>query len=84
MRWLNSYSLLKVYHAPGTVSQVALVVKIPPINPGDVGVVGSIPGLGRPPWRRAWQPTPVFFPGEYHGEESGGLCMVHSVAKSWT
>ena len=20
------------------------------------------------PWRRAWQPTPVFLPGEYHGQ----------------
>ena len=22
------------------------------------------------PWRRKWQPTPVFLPGEYHGERS--------------
>ena len=22
---------------------------------------------GRSPWRRAWQPTPVFLPGESHG-----------------
>ena len=47
MRWLNSYYLLKVYIVPGTVSQVVLVVKIPPTNPGDIGVVGLIPGLGR-------------------------------------
>ena len=40
--------------------------------------------VGKTPWRRACQSTPVFFPGEYHGEESGGLCMLHSVAKSWT
>ena len=20
------------------------------------------------PWRKAWQPTPVFLPGEYHGQ----------------
>ncbi|KAI4532507.1 hypothetical protein MG293_017772 [Ovis ammon polii] len=26
------------------------------------------------PWRRAWQPTPIFFPGESPGtEEAGGL-----------
>ena len=30
----------------------------------NVGDLGSIPGLGRFPWRRAWQPTPVFLPGE--------------------
>ena len=22
------------------------------------------------PWRRAWQPTPVFLPGEFHGRRS--------------
>ena len=35
-------------------SQVALVVKNPPAKAGDVREVGSIPGLGRFPWRRAW------------------------------
>ena len=30
--------------------------------------------VGKIPWRRAWQPTPVFLPGESPGmEESGGL-----------
>jgi len=32
--------------------------------------VGSVPGLGRFPWRRAWQPTPVFLPREPHGQRS--------------
>ena len=31
-------------------------------NAGDVQDVGSVPGSGRFPWRRAWQPTPVFLP----------------------
>ena len=22
------------------------------------------------PWRRAWQPTPAFLPGEFHGQRS--------------
>ena len=22
------------------------------------------------PWRRGWQPTPVFLPGEFHGQSS--------------
>ena len=30
----------------------------------NVGDLGSISGLGRFPWRRAWQPTLVFLPGE--------------------
>ena len=37
----------------------------------NVGYLGSIPGLGRFPWRREWQPTPVFLPGEFHGHRSG-------------
>ena len=33
----------------------------------NVGDLGSIPGLGRFPWRRERLPTPVFWPGEFHG-----------------
>ena len=36
----------------------------------NVGDMGSIPGLGRFPWRRKWQHTPVFLPGESHGWRS--------------
>ena len=28
------------------------------------------PWVGKIPWRREWQPTPVFFPGEWHGQRS--------------
>ena len=28
------------------------------------------PGVGKNPWRRKWQPTPVFLPGESHGQRS--------------
>ena len=34
------------------------------------GFEGSIPKSGRFPWRRAWQPTPIFLPGESHGQRS--------------
>ena len=27
----------------------------------NAGNLGLIPGLGKFPWRRKWQPTPVFF-----------------------
>ena len=33
----------------------------------DVGDPGSIPGSGKIPWRRKWQATPVFLPGESQG-----------------
>ena len=38
------------------------------------------------PWRRAWQPTPVFFPGRSHGtEQPGGLqsIMLQRVRCDW-
>ena len=25
------------------------------------------PWVGKIPWRREWLPTPIFFPGEFHG-----------------
>ena len=28
------------------------------------------PWLGKIPWRRAWKPTPVFWPGKSHGQRS--------------
>ena len=31
---------------------------------------GFDPWVGKIPWRRAWQPTPVFSPGESHGQRS--------------
>ena len=31
---------------------------------------GFDPGAGKIPWRRKWQPTPVFLPGESHGRRS--------------
>ena len=32
-----------------------------------VGDMGSNPRVGKIPWRKEWLPTPVFWPGEYHG-----------------
>ena len=37
-------------------------------NAGDLGSIG--PWVGKIPWRREWQPTPVFLPGEFHGQRS--------------
>ena len=42
-------------------------VKVSAWNAGDPG---SIPGSGKIPWRRKWQPTPVLLPGESHGGRS--------------
>ena len=40
---------------------------------------GSIPGVGKIPWRRKWKHTPVFLPGKSHRQRS--LAAVHEVAK---
>ena len=31
---------------------------------------GFNPWVGKISWRREWQPTPVFLPGEFHGQRS--------------
>ena len=55
-------------------------VKNPPANAGDAD---STPGLGRPPWRRKRQPTPVFLPGKSM-DRGAWQAIVHGVAKSRT
>ena len=47
-----------------------LMVENPPANVGDAG---SIPGLERFPRGGKWLPTPVFLPGESHGQRGPGL-----------
>ena len=59
-------SLAVTYRA----SQVAQVVKNPPANAGDIREVGFDPWVGKIPWRRSWQATPVILPGESHGQRS--------------
>ena len=60
------------YSSCGT--QVGLVVENSPANAGDVRDTGSIPGSRKILWRRAWQPTPAFLPGESPGQR----CLVES------
>ena len=51
------------------------MVKNPPTNAGDMGLI--------PKWRRSpgGGNSPVFLPGEFYGQRS---LAVHGVAKSWT
>ena len=48
------------YSLDFTVIIVTLVRNLP-ADSGGTKDVGSIPGLGRFPWRKKWQPAPVFF-----------------------
>ena len=41
------------------------------------------PWVGKIPWRREWQPTPVFLPGEFNGQKSL-VGTVHGIKKSRT
>ena len=75
--------LLNVEYMNEWTSLVALVVKTPSVNVGDIRDVGSIPGPGRSP-------------GEGHGNPLQYSCLenpldrgawqatVHMVSKSWT
>ena len=40
--------------------------------------------VGKIPWRRAWQPTPVFLPGKFHGQRSLVSYSPKGLQKSWT
>ena len=48
------------------------MVKNLPCNADNTGDEGLISGsdTGLIPWKRAGQPTPLFLPGEYHGQRS--------------
>ena len=46
---------------------------------------GFDPWVGKIPCRRAWPPTPIFLPGESHGQRSLGRGgTIHSVTKNQT
>ena len=49
--------------------QVELEVRNLPANAGDLRFWFD-PWVRKTPWRRAQQPTPLFLPGESHGQKS--------------
>ena len=57
--------IIYVYKA----SQVMLVVKNPPANAGDYKRHMFDPWVGTVPWSKKWHPTPVYLPGESHGQK---------------
>ena len=68
LTWLYNFCLtLPSCYALHGASQAALVVKNLPANAGDMRQ-GFNPWVRKIPWRRAWQPTPGFWPGESHGQ----------------
>ena len=59
------------------------MVKESSCSAGDAEDVGSNPWVGKIPWRRKWQPTPVFLLGISHGQRAW-WAAVSRVAKSQT
>ena len=72
-RWNSSLWIIRIEvlweicRTPERVSQVALVVKNLPVHSGDLRW-GFDPWVGKISWRKNWQSTPVFLPGEPHGQ----------------
>ena len=51
------------------------MVKNFPASAGDTRDAGLMfPWVRKIPWRRKWQPTPVFLPGESHGQRGLAGC----------
>ena len=75
---LNSALFSSLGFTGGSDSKVSAL----PCNAGDPG---SIPGLGRSPGERKWQPTPVSLPGKLWTEEPGRLQSMGSqrVGHDW-
>ena len=62
---------------------MALVVKNPPANAGEVRDVGSVPELGRSPGEGSGNPLKSSCL-ENHMDRGAWWATVHGVAKSWT
>ena len=62
INWVKYYQLL--------VFLGGSVVKNPLASAEDARDKGSIPGSGRFPWSRKWQPAPVFLSEKFHGQQS--------------
>ena len=66
-RLLNQAGKIEEGQGAERAFQVAPVVKNPPANAGRLKRRRFDQNVGKIPWRRAWQPAPVFLPGEFYG-----------------
>ena len=57
---INIYSVLGSFPGGSDYKSVCL----------QCGRLAFDPWVGTIPWRRKWQPTPVFLPGEPHGQRT--------------
>ena len=66
-------STVKVRSKPGPVDFICMTFFSPGLLVTHCRRCRCDPWVGKIPWRRAWQPTPVFLLGEFHGQRPGGL-----------
>ena len=56
------------------------MVKNPPAMKETQSPISKVQSwVGKTPWRREWLPTPIFLPGEIHGQRNvvpGGLQFI--------
>ena len=77
---LGPVRLLCPWNSPGKktgVDSYSLLQGIFPTQGSNLGLPYYRINLwvGKIPWRREWLPTPVFLPGEFHGQRSlDGYC----------
>ena len=69
LRKLKGSKELVLHERLKRASQVVLVVKNLPTKAGDMRFSFD-PCVGKILWRKAWRPTPVFLPGESHGQRT--------------
>ena len=67
MTYVHSFNVLYYYL---WASQVAQWLKKKNKPTCQCRRCGFDPWVGKIPWRRKWQPTPIFLPGKFHGQES--------------
>ena len=72
--WTNKEAIAKMHFSLERVALEAAICggsdsKEPACNAGDPGS-----WVWKIPWRREWLPTPVFLPGEFHGQRSLAAC----------
>ena len=59
-------SVVPAVHVGSSGFPGGAIENYPPASSGDTRDTG----VGKIPWGRKWQPTPVFLPGESHGQRS--------------
>ena len=65
-------------------SQVVPVVKNSLASAGDIRDLGFYPWVGKVPWRKKQQPTPVIMPEKSHGQRNGQTkTMVSRNSRTW-